>query len=595
MRKEPSVRHMEMPSVECVPGMDVTCDQCGAEYEFDETLLGDKGATVKCSNCNHVFRVLGKKDPGRAGLKLRFASTGRIEALSSLRELQLRVRNGEVTADDQLGRDGAGFRRLGDVPELSNFFAPTRAAERGPSPQQAPLQVSETSMPPTSTKDAAPRTPAQDAEAAKRTMVGVGPLNPHIPRPPRVPHVPGALPAAPHQPPSAPARSPLAASPLAAPTSNQPTTPGAARPPSKPEPAPQPAPSSQAPTVQGTALQYGGDGPAIARPLGNTPRSLAGVTAGPSPAAPGQGPVKLYLADDEAPPARATQGSSKVWLYAGMAVLLGGAGFVGLGVLNKQQAASEPAPPAAAQAPEAVPDAPAPAEGQKPLEQPTVSPPSAQAPTGQPSAAATPAAPPPEAVKAAASTSSKSSTTSSAKASAASSKTEKASSSSSSSTSSSSGAKDPSDYSGWVARGDQLFSRGDLSGAQAAYKSALDLRATGSEAHSGLGFALLADGRSKDAIGHFDRAASSGFAEANIGLGDAYRKLGQKSNAIEAYQNYLDRLPSGSKASYARTHIEALKGGSSGTSTPRESETPSTGPSDYKPAGEIGTSDENGL
>ncbi len=550
--------------------MDVTCDKCGAEYEFDETLLGDKGATVKCSSCNHVFRVLGKKEPGRPALKLRFAKSGRVESLSSLRELQLRVRNGEVSADDLLGRDGFEFRRLGDVPELKNFFS--RAASppgaQRPDPSGRHAQVNETSMPPA--KNNPQPGPSHDKASAKRTMLGVGPLNPQIPGPPRVPSIPGALPP-PSGRPVAPAQSPRVAP---APISSIPTNPNAQQPlggtPTSPAGyEPRRAPVSQAPTTQGSVPQaspnYASEAPVIGRPLGNTPRTVER-----GPASGGPAPVKLYLSEDEAPPARATAGGSKIWLYAGFAVVLGGAGFVGVNMLGPSPKGAEPNPPAAARveapqpapavAPEAEPTAPvAPAPGEPPKATAKAETPKAEptpAPAAPPAREAAPAAAEPEKRR----------------------NTE-------SRTASASSSKDPTDYGGWVSRGDQLTSRGDLAGARQAYESALALRATGSEAHSGLGFALLAEGRARDALSHFDRAASSGYAEANIGLGDAYRKLGQKSSAVEAYQTYLERLPSGSKANYARTQIENLKGGASTRSEgPRE---PAGGVEEYRPAGEM--------
>jgi predicted Zn finger-like uncharacterized protein len=56
--------------------MDVKCEQCSAEYEFDESLLGEKGTTVKCAACNHVFRVLPRrKDDSRAQLQVRYVRT----------------------------------------------------------------------------------------------------------------------------------------------------------------------------------------------------------------------------------------------------------------------------------------------------------------------------------------------------------------------------------------------------------------------------------------------------------------------------------------------------------------------------------------
>ena len=159
------------------------------------------------------------------------------------------------------------------------------------------------------------------------------------------------------------------------------------------------------------------------------------------------------------------------------------------------------------------------------------------------------------------------------------------------SSSSDTGGADPKDYTGWVAKGDKAFQRGDLPAARKAYESALALRGTGSEANTGLGFTLLGEGKANDAIPHFDRAASSGYADAHIGLGDAYRRLGQKPAAIEAYKDYLERLPGGSKVSYVKRQLETLtgSGGSAKTEEAEENEPPSAPPAgdDYRPAGEM--------
>ena len=41
--------------------MDITCERCRTEYEFDESRLGDAGVTVKCTTCGHVFKVKKKE------------------------------------------------------------------------------------------------------------------------------------------------------------------------------------------------------------------------------------------------------------------------------------------------------------------------------------------------------------------------------------------------------------------------------------------------------------------------------------------------------------------------------------------------------
>ena len=37
--------------------MDVRCNRCGTEYEFDDALISERGTTVKCTNCGLQFKV----------------------------------------------------------------------------------------------------------------------------------------------------------------------------------------------------------------------------------------------------------------------------------------------------------------------------------------------------------------------------------------------------------------------------------------------------------------------------------------------------------------------------------------------------------
>jgi tetratricopeptide (TPR) repeat protein len=221
-----------------------------------------------------------------------------------------------------------------------------------------------------------------------------------------------------------------------------------------------------------------------------------------------------------------------------------------------------PAPSAAPEVPEAAVEAPAaPSAAQAEAPQPTEPEPAEEAPAPEPAAAA--AAP----AKAAAG---KPET-----------KPEAAPSESASN------GRDPKDYSGWVSRGDKLLKQGDLPGAQQAFEQAVAMRGTGSEANSGLGAALLAQGQTREAIPYLTRAAGNGFAEASVGLGDAYRKLGQKDAAIEAYETYLARLPKGARASYVKLQLEGLGQDVGGSNKPAPSEPAAPAQDGYRPAGEL--------
>jgi hypothetical protein len=75
---------------------------------------------------------------------------------------------------------------------------------------------------------------------------------------------------------------------------------------------------------------------------------------------------------------------------------------------------------------------------------------------------------------------------------------------------------------------------------------------------------MLNEGNAQGAARQFQTAANNGNGDALIGLGDAYRRLGQREQALEAYRRYVQILPSGSHASMARRQIDTLGGGSSG-------------------------------
>jgi predicted Zn finger-like uncharacterized protein len=782
--------------------MDVTCDRCKADYEFDEALLGERGTTVKCSACGHVFRVLPPdREAVRSQLQLRYASDGSLRPLSSLRDLQQRVRAGEVSLDDELGREGFPFRPLRDVPELKNFFLaqpsrnntpsdrsallPSETSAVAPSPlrrepadparegstRAARMPVAPESVAPGAAEhieelsDAGlesdladdddtstvppplPGTPervAADEARARRaaearshservveeqravnktlpapagvppearprsfgrgTMSGVGPDELQLPPPPRMPQVVAksvATPAAAK--PVAPANTPSGGS--ANPHASKLPPPGsgtvAGLPALKPhqtlhgEPltgAPKSGmpPGSTHPLANRASARSGAPPTAAAAPFPGEPTRSRVPPVGevelpkpppepdrfpqfkavpaPRPSVPAAAGPTLYLDSKEPPPPRATQ-SSHGWLYAALLLLAAGAGgwwfgVTRLPVLGKAVQDSKPEPqltpgstrvaadpvvdtglPAAAPPPAApfappIPDiseelarrsgqptaepqevpvdtpsepakpaamanpepakpaamanpepakpaamanpepakpvamanpepvTPQPAKPQPAKPQPAKPQPAKPQPAkpqpAKPQASTAPAAAqlaPPRAAEP--------------KLAAKLARAERA------------VAANPADYGAQLNRADALFARGDNAAAQDAYRQALKLRPTGSEANAGLGFALLQSGQASEALPYFDRAASSGYAEANIGLGDAYRSLGQPSSAKEAYQAYLERLPGGARSEYAHNALDKLSGRSPAPKAAEPAPAPAPAPEAYRPAGEL--------
>ena len=152
--------------------MDVTCERCGTEYEFDETLVSDRGTTVKCTNCGHLFKVFRPgTEPSAVAPENRSwtleTSDGGTQQIASLKELQRLITAGEVTADDRIARAGEGKKRLGDIAELATFFAAARPKSVRPS--AGSIRPSAVTAP-----APAPRAPPAPAPKAKGTMMGMG-------------------------------------------------------------------------------------------------------------------------------------------------------------------------------------------------------------------------------------------------------------------------------------------------------------------------------------------------------------------------------------------------------------------------------------
>ncbi|RZV51567.1 MAG: hypothetical protein EX268_14255, partial [Deltaproteobacteria bacterium] len=155
--------------------MDVTCERCATEYEFDETLLSGRGTSVKCTNCGYIFKVypMSSADSDRTTsvwrLKLEDDS---IDMIDSLRELQRRISSGELTPQNEIARGDEDWKPLGSIPELETFFqaagvqVPSSHVGPGSTPSEPTVQTSkESSLPP----GRRPRQP---------TLLGVMPAEP---------------------------------------------------------------------------------------------------------------------------------------------------------------------------------------------------------------------------------------------------------------------------------------------------------------------------------------------------------------------------------------------------------------------------------
>src|SRR5688572_466118 len=115
--------------------MDVRCEKCGTEYEFDENRIAANGVTVKCTACGFVFKV-------RRTLSLRPRATatrgtgpeggrewlvrkpdGLMSAFRELTTLEEWIVEAGIGRHDEISKDGETWKRLGNIMELEPFFS----------------------------------------------------------------------------------------------------------------------------------------------------------------------------------------------------------------------------------------------------------------------------------------------------------------------------------------------------------------------------------------------------------------------------------------------------------------------------------------
>lgn len=148
--------------------MDVRCEHCRTEYEFDDAKITEAGVTVKCTVCNHVFKVKRKSlyvtEPIKPGAleaappppqapapptsekprerewKVR-QSNGNVFSFKELTTLQKWIVERKVSRDDEISLTGEAWKRLGNIAELASFFQVVEAADRAAAMAAAPAAL----------------------------------------------------------------------------------------------------------------------------------------------------------------------------------------------------------------------------------------------------------------------------------------------------------------------------------------------------------------------------------------------------------------------------------------------------------------------
>ncbi len=200
--------------------MDVRCQKCGTEYEFEENRIGPTGVAVKCTACGHVFQVEPRSNPAPPARATTIIGAGpqdrewyvrkpggQMIAFRELTTLQKWIVEGRISRHDEISKNGETWKRLGNIGELEPFFSVVeRASQVQPGAQDSqslapyPSLVPESgppspaSEPPTQTAAAqaaaslaAPLTTSA-ARAAWATPASQGPLS-RVASPVRSPNV----------------------------------------------------------------------------------------------------------------------------------------------------------------------------------------------------------------------------------------------------------------------------------------------------------------------------------------------------------------------------------------------------------------------
>ncbi len=151
--------------------MIVTCERCSARYKLDDNKIKGRGARITCPKCKHVFVVLNKgqepelddpeepseepeepeeprstnplaQDPdsasglvgtGRRADQLDFRKVGistwkvkvkigLVYDFSDIGTLRKYIQDRRVTEDDVISHDGGSWVRIGDIPDLDQYF-----------------------------------------------------------------------------------------------------------------------------------------------------------------------------------------------------------------------------------------------------------------------------------------------------------------------------------------------------------------------------------------------------------------------------------------------------------------------------------------
>ena len=102
--------------------MDITCNRCKTEYDFDDALVSDRGTTVRCTNCGDQFKVYRAGSSPAPERWIVHCRDGREYVFTDVRDLQRAITHRQISREDTLSRGLAAPRRLAEIAELEPLF-----------------------------------------------------------------------------------------------------------------------------------------------------------------------------------------------------------------------------------------------------------------------------------------------------------------------------------------------------------------------------------------------------------------------------------------------------------------------------------------
>ncbi|MCL2725007.1 MAG: zinc-ribbon domain-containing protein [Polyangiaceae bacterium] len=154
--------------------MDVRCERCNTEYEFDDALVSWRGTTVKCTSCGHKFRIARGKAESGGDLWRVQTRGGKTLVFTSLRELQKAIQAQRIKATDTLSRGGSPSKPIDQIPELLSFFE--RSKKTTTAPGLGPTRSQLDTFPDFPAPPAVlPNRPPRTLRSLVTTLVGTGP------------------------------------------------------------------------------------------------------------------------------------------------------------------------------------------------------------------------------------------------------------------------------------------------------------------------------------------------------------------------------------------------------------------------------------